>query len=163
MPTPDHGDRQIVDPDVDLHDSGQRSETTPHEWDLLAAVVVGGILGAWARYGLSVALPHRPAAFPWSTVVINLSGCALIGMLMVVLLELTTPHRLARPFLGVGVLGGYTTFSTFAVDADRLLHAHRPLVALAYVVLTLLGGLVAVWLAGTMTRRVGRAVRNDAA
>jgi CrcB protein len=82
----------------------------------------------------------------------------LIGVLMVVLIDLVErPHRLARPFLGVGVLGGYTTYSTFAVEAHQLLLAHRPWAALGYVVLTLAacGGAVC---AGTwLTLRAGRA------
>jgi CrcB protein len=69
-----------------------------------------------------------------------------------VLLELARPHRLWRPFLGVGVLGGYTTYSTFAVDAVRLLHQHRPGVALGYVVVTFVSCLAAVWLGATGTR-----------
>jgi CrcB protein len=159
--------RDVVDPDVDLHDPAQRRETRPRGWDLLLAVATGGALGAEARYGIEVALPHAAAAFPWSTVLINASGCLLIGVLMVLVLELTSPHRLLRPFLGVGILGGFTTYSTFAVDAERLVRAHRPLLALAYVVLSLVLCLVAVYAATLATRAVGRAVcdshghRND--
>jgi CrcB protein len=75
---------------------------------------------------------------------------------MVVLLDLTRPHRLARPFLGVGVLGGYTTYSTFAVDAQRLVLDHRPLLALVYVVATVVSGALAVWAATAVTLRLGR-------
>jgi CrcB protein len=152
-PAPD----TVIDPDVDLHDPRQRQETTPHEWDLIAAVAGGGIIGAEARYGLARALPHAPDAFPWSTLLINVTGCLLIGVLMVVLLELITPHRLVRPFLGVGVLGGYTTYSTFAVDVQQLVLAHRPGIAIGYAVLTVLAGLAAVWLATSVTRAVVRA------
>lgn len=150
--------RHVIDPDVDLHDPSQRAETRPRRWDLLVAVAAGGVLGAEARYGIEVVLPHAPAAFPWSTVLINASGCLLIGLLMVLVLELTSPHRLVRPFLGVGVLGGFTTFSTFAVDAERLVREHRPLLALAYVVLNLVLCLVAVYAATLAARIVGRAV-----
>lgn len=146
----------IVDPDVDLHDSAQVAETKPREWDLLAAVAVGGVLGAEARYGIGLALPHEAGQFPWATVLINASGCFLIGILMVVLLELIRPHRLARPFLGTGVLGGYTTFSTFAMDAHQLLVAHRLGPAALYVVLTLVCGAVAVRLATVLTRILGQ-------
>ncbi|HLU59932.1 MAG TPA: CrcB family protein [Pseudonocardia sp.] len=103
---------------------------------LLAAIAAGGVLGAEARYGLAVALPHGPADWPWATLVANVSGCLLIGVLMVVVTELVTPHRLLRPFLGVGVLGGYTTFSTATVETLTLLHASGPLAALGYAVVT---------------------------
>jgi fluoride exporter len=149
---------QVIDPDVDLDDSYPRSESRPWRWDVLLAIAIGGILGAEARYGLDSALPHAGDAFPWSTVVVNVSGCLLIGALMVLLLELTYPHRLARPFLGVGLLGGYTTYSTFAVDVQRLVLDHRPLVALSYLGVTVLGCAAAVWLSTTLTLAVGRAI-----
>lgn len=156
---PDDNDR-VIDPDVDLHVAEQRSEIRPHEWDVLLACALGGILGAWARYAVTLALPHDPGEFAWSTVLVNVSGCLLIGVLMVVLLELGKPHRLARPFLGVGVLGGYTTYSSFAVDAVTLLREHRPGVAAGYVVVTVVMCAAAVWLATTATLS---AVRRAAA
>lgn len=58
---------------------------------------------------------------------INATGSFLIGVLIVMLLELTGLHRLARPLLVVGVLGGYTTFSTFATDTEQLILDHRQL------------------------------------
>lgn len=149
---------EVVDPDVDLHDPRQQQEAHPRQWDLVLATSAGGILGAWSRYGLGLTVPHGTSAFPWSTVIINGTGCLLIGVLMVILLELTSPHRLVRPFLGVGVLGGYTTFSTFAVDAERLILDHRPLLALLYVIATLIVCGAAVWLGTTATSTVGRAV-----
>ena len=148
----------VVDPDVDLHDPAQRRETRPRQWDLVVATAVGGVLGAQSRYGVGLAIPHGGDQFPWSTVVINATGCAVIGVVMVVLLELTSPHRLVRPFLGVGVLGGYTTYSTFAVDTERLLLAHRPVIALSYVVVTLVACGLGVWLAATLTKDIGEAV-----
>jgi len=152
----DQGREEIIDPDVDLRDAAQASETRPREWDLLAAVAAGGLVGAEARYGVGLLLPHRVGQFPWATVLINASGCVLIGVLMVVLLELTTPHRLARPFLGVGILGGYTTFSTFAMDTEQLILAHRPLPALAYLMITMATCAFAVWAATALTRAAGR-------
>jgi CrcB protein len=125
-------------------------------WDLVLACSIGGILGAWARYGLDQAIVHTPAQFPWSTVLINASGCFAIGVLMVVLGDLTAPHRLVRPFLGVGVLGGYTTYSTFAVDVDQLVLHHHPGTAVAYVVMTVAACLLAVWLSTQLTLGVVR-------
>lgn len=123
---------------------------------MVAAVAAGGVLGAEARFGLGVALPHTPGGWPWSTLLINISGCLLIGVLMVTITELASPHRLIRPFLGVGVLGGYTTFSTYSVEFLQLLNAGRAGAALAYVVVTPLAALLAVWAGATATRAAGR-------
>lgn len=149
---------EVIDPDVDLHVAGQRRETRTRQWDLVLAAAAGGVLGAEGRYAVGLAVPHAARQFPWSTVAINASGCLLIGALMAVLLELTSPHRLMRPFLGVGVLGGYTTYSTFAVDVERLVLAHRPLIALSYVVVTVLACAAAVWLSTVVALTAGRAV-----
>lgn len=143
----------IVDPDIDPRDPAQRPEAL--RWDLLAAIAVGAILGAEARYGVASAWPHHDQQFPWSTLLINTSGCLLIGVLMAVLAQLPAPHRLTRPFLGVGVLGGYTTYSAFAVEVQRLL-SHRPLMALYYAAATVLACAVAIWLANACTGRVVR-------
>jgi CrcB protein len=141
-----------IDPDVGRDDRTARAGSASPA--LLGAIAAGGILGAEARYGLSLVLPHHDGQFPWSTVVINLTGCLLIGVLMTVLSAIPAPHRLARPFLGVGVLGGYTTYSGFAVDTQQLVLHHRPLLALGYVVLTVLAGASAVWSASALTARV---------
>lgn len=114
---------------------------------VLAAVAAGGALGSLARYGVGLALPH-PA---WASLLVNVSGCVLIGALMVVV---AGAHRLARPFLGVGVLGGYTTFSAYAVDVVALAGAGRLLLAAAYLVGTVVGALLAVWAGATLARAV---------
>jgi CrcB protein len=96
----------------------------PLEWDVVLAVALGGIVGAEARYGLGLLAPHGPSGFPWMTLLINLVGCALIGVLLATLAGLARPPRLARPLLGTGLLGGFTTFSTFSVDLVQLLEQH---------------------------------------
>ncbi len=148
---------KIIDSDVDLHDPRQAAELRQH-WDVLAVIAAGGVLGAEARYGIDVALPHSASRFPWATLIVNASGCLIIGALMVLLLELTSPHRLARPFLGVGILGGYTTFSTFAVEAEQLVQAHRPGMALLYVTATAIGCMLTVWIGSVLAQLAGRAV-----
>ena len=119
------------------------------EWRIVGVVALGGVIGAEARYGLTRAWP-APAA----TVLVNVLGCALAGALLVVVDG--SSRRWLQPFLGPGVLAGFTTFSTFAVDADRLLHQHRVVAAAAYVV-----GTVAACLAATVVAmRLTRAVRG---
>lgn len=122
---------------------------------VLAAVSLGGVLGAEARYGMSVALPHEPTQIPVSTWLVNTSGCLLIGILMTVVMELSAPHRLVRPFLGVGVLGGYTTFSTATVEVQQLTLHGRPGLALGYLVGTVVAALVAVTAGMVGTRALG--------
>lgn len=159
LPLPPSGQRfsSSVDPDID--EPAPDGSSPPLQWPVLAAIAVGGVIGAEARYAVAVALPHGGSAFPWSTVIINVTGCFALGVLMVVLLELISPPHLARPFLGVGVLGGYTTYSTFAVDVQRMIVAGRPWVALAYVAVTLVTCALAVWLATITTQALGRSVQ----
>ena len=115
-------------------------------------------MGAEARYGVGLMLSDDPGGWPWSTLVINVSGCLVIGVLMVVITELLTPHRLVRPFLGVGVLGGYTTFSTVMVETLILLRSGEVLTAVEYAVGTPLLAVLACGLGVVMTRLVvGRA------
>jgi CrcB protein len=83
---------------------------------------------------------------------INAIGSALIGVLMV-LVDVRGAHRLVRPFVGTGVLGGFTTFSTFAADVERLLAGGAAPAALAYFVITPALVLMSVWLASEATRR----------
>ena len=117
---------------------------------VLAAL--GGALGALGRWGLAEALPHSPGAWPWSTLAVNLVGCLLIGILLAVLLARFPDSPWLRPFLAVGVLGGFTTYSTFAVDVVRLTDAGHPVLAAAYLLASVLGGVLAV-LAGLLAAR----------
>jgi CrcB protein len=110
---------------------------------IVGAVAAGGVLGALARYGLGVEFPHPRTGFPWATFGINVSGCLLIGVLVVMVTEGFAAHPLTRPFLGTGVLGGYTTFSTAMVDTQHLWNAGAAATGLAYLFGTLVAALVA--------------------
>jgi CrcB protein len=126
------------------------------ELPVVAAVSAGGVLGALSRYGLSVAWPHQPGGFPWSTWTVNVTGCFLIGVLMVLISARFPAQRLIRPFFGVGVLGGFTTFSTAMVDVQQTAAAGAPGVALLYLGATLVAALVAVWAGTELTTAVVR-------
>ena len=161
MPVPDqHPTEDIasaalepIDSDVDLHPGGLgrrgRGDAT-----VLAAIAAGGAAGAAARYLIGQTWPTPAGAFPISTLAINVLGCALMGVLMVLITEVWSRQRLIRPFLGTGVLGGFTTFSTYAVDIQRLVAGARVDIALFYLVLTPVGALLAVWVSATATRRL---------
>ncbi|WP_430502222.1 FluC/FEX family fluoride channel [Micromonospora trifolii] len=140
-----------TDPDVDLRVPADRSELTARPATVLATIAAGGVLGALARAGLQHAVPHPPTGFPWATFTINTFGCLLIGVLMAVLGHLDGGPPLARPFLGVGALGGFTTFSTYAVDVQQAIVVGAPGTALAYLAATLLGALAAVALGDAVT------------
>ncbi|MGX9227081.1 fluoride efflux transporter FluC [Streptomyces albus] len=121
---------------------------------VLAVVALGGTLGAWARYAATLLWPTPAGTFPWTILLVNVTGCALMGAFMVLLTDAWAAHRLVRPFFGTGVLGGYTTFSTYAVDIRGLLEEHRPGLALGVLALTPATALAAVWLTATLTRRL---------
>jgi fluoride exporter len=154
-PPCDDTDPHVVDPDVDLRDPVERREIAgPRRYAVLGAISLGGVLGAEARYGLGLLLPHRAGDWPWATLLTNVSGCLLIGVLMVVITERIRPHPLVRPLLGVGVLGGYTTFSTYAVDIITAAGSGRAGAAVLYAVLTPLLSLLAVVIGAVTTRRL---------
>ena len=105
---------------------------------------LGGALGALARWALTEAVPRAPGGWPWATLAVNLLGCLLIGVLIAVLAARRPDDDRLRTFLGAGVLGGFTTFSAFAVEVADLLRAGTPWVATVYVAVSVLGGLLAV-------------------
>jgi fluoride exporter len=121
---------------------------------IVAVVALGGAIGATARYAAAQWWPAQPGGFPWATFWTNVVGCAVIGVFMVVITDVWAAHRLVRPFFGTGVLGGFTTFSTYAVDIQKLVDTGHPRTGLAYLAATLGAALMAVWLAVTATRRV---------
>lgn len=152
--------RSAVDPDIDLQVPEQRRELREHPVAVLGSISAGGVLGALARYGLAAVFPHRPGEWPWATWSSNVGGCLLIGVLMVLISEVWTGQRLLRPFLGVGVLGGFTTFSTAIVEVQQLVGAGAAGAGLAYLVGTVVAALVAVIAGATLTRwALGIAIR----
>jgi len=116
---------------------------------LLSTLLVGsgGFIGAVLRYGLSGLVQNAAplSTFPWGTVVVNLLGCLLIGVIagLVESRQLFTPE--VRIFALIGVLGGFTTFSTFGYEAIALLRGAEYLRAVAYVGIQVFAGLALVW------------------
>jgi fluoride exporter len=122
----------------------QHGGSGPGAADLLA-IAVGGGIGSVARYLLSVAFPAGHG-FPWAIFAVNVSGCFCLGLLMIYLLEVWPPRRFLRPFLAIGLIGGYTTFSTYAGGVMTLLTGGAPALADAYALTSIFAALVAVWL-----------------
>ncbi|PJN36867.1 CrcB protein [Streptomyces sp. CB02959] len=143
-----------TDPDLDLSVPAQRRETLRGHAPVIASVALGGAIGASARYGASLLWPTAVGAFPWTTLVVNAIGCAVIGVFMILITDVWAAHRLVRPFFGTGVLGGFTTFSTYAVDIQHLVQRGEARTGLAYMALTLVAALASVWAGATLTRRI---------
>ncbi|MET8824559.1 CrcB family protein [Streptomyces sp. NPDC004610] len=154
QPPPSPALAEPTDPDVDLHLPAQRPGRWRTELPVVAVIALGGMLGASARYGAALLWPTGNDAFPWTTLGVNAAGCAVIGVFMVLISEVWAAHRLVRPFFGTGVLGGFTTFSTYAVDIQRLIGAGRAGTGLGYLALTLVAALTAVWGTAWATRRI---------
>ena len=73
--------------------------------------------------------PNPPGTFPTTILLVNLLGCLVIGVFLTLITELWTAHRLVRPFFGTGVLGGFTTFSTYSLDIVTLVRLGHPVQA----------------------------------
>jgi CrcB protein len=121
---------------------------------VIVGVALGGALGASARYGVDRLIEARSSAiFPWSTFTINITGCFLIGVVSTALVDRHHLPAWLRIGLVVGVVGGYTTFSTFAQESLDLADIHHVAIAFTYVVASVAVGLAAVY-AGTSLGRV---------
>jgi CrcB protein len=149
-----HDARLPVDPDLAPDDSAEPSAShrpTRHvhrsrEPDVLAAIAVGGFIGSLGRYELTLAWATPPGGVPWATFAINTSGAFLLGMILTAMLERIGPTRFLRPFSCVGVLGGWTTMSTFAVDSDLLVKDGHVTAAVVYMAATVLVGVSVAWI-----------------
>jgi CrcB protein len=129
-----------LDPDVEPATPGR----TRAEPGILAVIAAGGMLGASARYGMARWLPVRPGHFPWATFWTNLAGSFVLGIVLVVLLErfpAARHGRHVRAFAATGILGAFTTMSTYAVETTLLLRDGHPATAALYSVGSLVAGL----------------------
>jgi CrcB protein len=139
-----------IDPDLAPSDPGEpvigRSRRSPTqrfgrvEPGVLAVIAVGGMLGATARFKLAEALPSSPGHFPWATFWTNLSGSFLLGFLLIVLLERFPPTRYVRPFIATGILGAFTTMSTYTVETALLMKDDHVATAILYGVSSIAAG-----------------------
>jgi fluoride exporter len=122
---------------------------------ILAAIALGGALGAPARYGVAQLVHVAKASFPWATFWTNITGSFALGLVLVLILERFPPTRYVRPFVATGFRGAYTTYSTFAVETDLLVRSGQAGIGVVYGLGSLVAGFVAVW-AGML---VARAIR----
>lgn len=121
----------------------------------ILAVALGGSLGALGRLGVYHAVHGQGRLHtPWTTMLINLIGCLALGIVLGWTAARGEIDERWRAFLSVGVLGAFTTFSTYAGDALRLINERKPLEAAAYVVLSAAFGLVLCALGAWATQRL---------
>ncbi|MFP3969139.1 fluoride efflux transporter CrcB [Actinomadura fulvescens] len=123
---------------------------------VLLAIAVGGGLGSCARYLVGVAVSAEAGRIPWATLLINVTGCLALGVLMVGVIERWPPSRYVRPFWGIGFLGGFTTFSTHAVEVRDLVAGGALAQAAVYGLGSVAAGVAAVWAGAVVARRVLR-------
>jgi CrcB protein len=121
----------------------------------LFSVMLGGAIGAGARHlvGRGVLALVGPG-FPWATMAINIAGGLLMGLLAGGLLRLGTQGEAWRLFLGVGMLGGFTTFSSFSLDAVALAQRGEVAAATAYVLVSVAGSIAALYGGLTLARSI---------
>lgn len=118
----------------------------------LLAVIAGGALGTGLRLAVDTALPHGGAEFPLGTLLVNLAGAFLLGLLVARAWPVA-PDWL-RAGLGAGLLGSFTTFSALAVSAVELTASGAVGTAIAYLAASLVGGLAAAFLGIRLGSRV---------
>ena len=144
--TPDPDPALPVDPDL-APVPAPPSVAAPGRAGVLAVIAVGGMLGSSARYGMARWLPVEPGHFPWATFWTNLSGSFVLGVVLALLVErfpavgATRSGRYLRPFVATGIIGAYTTMSTYVVETALLLKDGHPATAVVYAVGSLFAGL----------------------
>ena len=103
---------------------------------VLVAVAIGGALGATGRWGVGSIWERSPGGWPWATLIVNMLGCVAIGLAA----RRVPRDTVAWAFAVTGILGGFTTFSAFAVEVNDLLDADRFVLGALYLAITLIGG-----------------------
>ncbi|NQU36721.1 MAG: CrcB family protein [Actinobacteria bacterium] len=131
-----------------------------HDADLYLAAALGGALGASARYAMELLIPTARDGWPTATFVVNLTGAFVLGIAIVLVgrfapdPDSSLTARRARPFLVTGVLGGYTTFSTYMVEAHGLLDTGQPAMVALYIFGSLLLGVLLVGIGMAVGRKL---------
>ena len=119
----------------------------------LAAIFLGGCLGGLLRAALAQSLAQRPDQWPWATFLVNIVGALLLGYVIARLHERLPVSLYRRPFLGSGLCGALSTFSTMMVEVLRMIDGRHWALAVAYTTASILCGLAAVFLSAKLVRR----------
>jgi fluoride exporter len=125
-----------------------------HDRRELAAIFCGGIAGALGRTGLAQAFPDSARRWPWTIFAVNVVGAFLLGYFVTRLAERLPTSAYKRPFLGTGLCGALTTFSTLQLELYTMVRAHEWALAVGYAAATLKARPAAITLAAALVRRV---------
>jgi CrcB protein len=117
----------------------------------LLYVILGGAVGSGIRYGIGILVPVG-TGIPWATLTVNLIGSFLLGVLTAANLDTGPVRRPLLMFLGPGLCGGFTTYSAFAVETTAMLERHDHTTVFAYLLLTVVGGILMALLGFTVVR-----------
>jgi len=131
--------------------SARVPRTDPGE---LAAIFIGGVAGALARWRLEEALPAAAGHWPWATFLANVAGAFALGYFVTRLQERLPLSAYRRPLLGTGLCGAFTTFSTLQLELLRMIDAGRGGLAAGYAAASLAAGFAAIVVATALVRRV---------
>ena len=120
----------------------------------LILVAMGGAIGSMARFGVSslVVKQVNPVNFPWGTFSVNILGCMLAGVFLLVAESMQSISQEARLFVVTGLLGGFTTFSAFGIETLGLLRRGEMLIAISYASLSIIVGVLAMWLSYSLLK-----------
>lgn len=120
----------------------------------LILVAMGGAIGSMARFGISslVVKQVNPVNFPWGTFSVNILGCMLAGVFLLVAESMHSISQEARLFVVTGLLGGFTTFSAFGIETLGLLRRGEMLIAISYASLSIIVGVLAMWLSYSLLK-----------
>lgn len=120
----------------------------------LILVAMGGAIGSMARFGMSslVVKQVNPVNFPWGTFSVNILGCMLAGVFLLVAESMQSISQEARLFVVTGLLGGFTTFSAFGIETLGLLRRGEMLIAVSYASLSIIVGVLAMWLSYSLLK-----------
>jgi CrcB protein len=129
----------------------------------ILAIAAGGALGTLARYVVGRAIPAPLTGFPWRTFSVNVVGSLALGVIITLVTERWPPTRYVRPFAAIGFCGGFTTFSTLMVEVDQRFQYGRPELAIVYLLVSLVAGVLAAAVGVNLARLWGDGVRKPGA
>lgn len=115
----------------------------PHDPRKLVAIYAGGVVGALVRVGLAEAAATAPGQWPWATFAVNMAGALLLGYFFALFRD-HPPESLNHPFLGIGLCGTLTTFSTMQLELYRMVDGGYLGLAAAYAAVTIVAGYLCV-------------------
>lgn len=147
-----------ADPSSRVTTGRSRRPSTHRRARVLGIIFLGGTVGTFLRATLEDAAPAAPHGVPWTTLTINVVGALLLGVLLESLARIgpdTGWHRSARLGLGTGVLGGFTTYSTFALETVQRLTAGAYLIGVGYAVASVVLGIGAAAIGYRLAHRIG--------